>query len=180
MQTETTKQTKNNHTEEEDLSRFKKIVTERFMYKATKDGKLFCGKKPLIGVLADKLAMPPIKGKAWHAFLIVTTRPTLALNREKEMVEVPRGVEVLIPATFELDQFLTAAAEHPQAAYEVFIQPDEKIDIGAGQTMWKYDLRRNPKAVSREALGLLPPSLAAPKALPAPKSDDEGDDELPF
>jgi hypothetical protein len=128
--------------------RFRKIETDRFMYNANKG----CT-KPLVGYLLNLVPMPPIaRGKDkqgnlitqdWDSFLSKTTEPTLALDREKKLVDVPVGSEVLVPATFQLSQHFTKVSSHAELCFEVYIEPKKKIDVGAGQTMWIYDLGAN-------------------------------------
>jgi hypothetical protein len=177
-----------------DDDEFREIATERFMYNADK-----CKETPLVGYLLNLLPMPPLKtGKDpktgepvmrdWAAFLIRTTRPVLAINRDKQVAEVPPGSEVLIPATYELQQFVTKAATAPEVCYEVRIAPSKKIPLDHGQTMWLYKLAAKPVPNPRRAFGLTavlaPHQLTAASASSQPNEADvtsaAGSDDIPF
>lgn len=161
-----------------DDAEFKKIATQRYMYNAEK-----CGKAPLVGNLLNLLDMPPIlrtvegvkKLVPWQAFLIRTTRPTKGLDRDKKVVDVGVGEEVLIPATYELQQFMTKAATNADMIFEVRIVPRTQLDIGGGQSMWLFDLAAKPKPQRRGAFGLA--AVLAPSQLPAASSSGSDDSE---
>jgi hypothetical protein len=117
--------------------RFKsKIETDRFMFNPNKGST-----KPLVGYLINMIPMPEIAGRDWNAYVIKTTHPTIALNREQQAVKVPVGSEVLIPATYQLTQHLERAACNSKHCFEVYIEPLRKTEVGKGQTMWLYELR---------------------------------------
>jgi hypothetical protein len=175
-----------------DDAEFREIATERFMYNADK-----CKETPLVGHLLNLLPMPPLDtGKDpktglpvmrdWSAFLIRTTRPVLAINRDKEVITVPPGSEVLIPATYELQQFVSKAATAPEVCFEVRIAPSKKIELGHGQKMWLYKLAAKAVPNPRRAFGLT--AVLAPHQLPArtpvPNEPDvsgpTGSDDIPF
>lgn len=151
---------------------FEEIVTERYMY-SPKDAEGI----PLVGWMLNVIQMPPMAmGKDrrtgepilrdWAAFLIRTTETTFVKNREKEIVEVPPGTEVLIPATYTLAQYLSKAATHDTKVFKVKITPDKRIEIGGGKTMWTWKLGMNVKQpAKRENFGgaaLLGPAAALP------------------
>lgn len=143
--------------------RFQEIKTERYMYNADK-----CGDVPLVGYLVCKEPMNPIDDRPWDAFVIRTTQPTKALDREKNVVEIAVGEEVLIPATNQLAKFMSKAASHSQLAFEVFIKPKSKISLGKGKSMWTYNLGADMKGVSLDSLGIkMLRDPGALKALPA-------------
>jgi hypothetical protein len=156
-----------------DDASFVEIVTQRYMYKADE-----CKDTPLVGHLLNILAMPPAKGRPWNAFLIRTTRPTKAMDRDKELVDVPVGSEVLISATYELSQYLTKAASNEEKIFEVRIKPDIKMDIGAGQTMWTYKLAAKPQPARRGQFGLA--AVLAPLQLVAAGESGGTDSDTPF
>ncbi len=132
-----------------DDAEFVKIVTQRYMYNAEA-----CKEFALCGFLLNRLPMPPIKNRNWDAFLIRATRPTKAVDRDGNVVDVGVGEEVLIPATFTLASIMSKAATNADACYEVKIQPTKKIDIGGGQEMWEYDLAAKPNPRKRASFGL--------------------------
>jgi len=146
-----------------------------------------CRKKPLIGYLINRLAMPPINGRAWDAFLVRATEPTLGVDRDGNVQELGVGSEVLIPATYELAQFFSRAASSPTNVFEVFIGADKKIPIGGGQTMWTFELWANPEPVARAKFGLAA-ALGEGQRTPAPAALPSGDaaepasagDDIPF
>lgn len=164
----------------QDDATFKEIATQRFMYNADK-----CKDVPLVGNLLNMLVMPPIERAGimnpWNAFLILATRPTKGTDRDKLLVDVPVGGEVLIPATFELTQFLEKAAVSEKFVFEVFIKPKQKIDIGGGQTMWLYSLKAKPEPKARRGFGLA--AVLAPLQLPgaaAAGSGQASDSDAPW
>lgn len=132
-----------------DDAEFVEIITQRYMYNAE-----MCKEVPLTGYLLNRLPMPPIKNRNWDAFLIRTTRPTKAVDRDGNVVEVIVGREVLIPATFTLASVMSKASQNPDACYEVRIQPTKKIDIGGNQEMWEYSLAAKPNPRKRASFGL--------------------------
>jgi hypothetical protein len=126
--------------------RFTKIETERYMYNPDKTRESGKTLRPLIGYLLNHNPMPPMDDRDWEAYVISTTAPTWGLNREKEIVDVPAGREMLIPATHQLTQFLLKAASHPESVFEMYIMPSKKIDIGGGKKMWTYELGYDKKS----------------------------------
>jgi len=132
-----------------DDAEFVEIITQRYMYNAE-----LCKEVPLTGYLLNRLPMPPIKNRNWDAFLVRVTRPTKAVDRDGNVVEVAVGREVLIPATFTLHSVMSKASQNPDACYEVRIQPTNKIDIGGGQEMWEYSLAAKPNPRKRSTFGL--------------------------
>jgi hypothetical protein len=174
--------------------RFKKIETDRFMFNPNRG----CS-GALVGYLINEIPMPPIqRGKNpktgepimqdWECFVIYTTETCKGIDREGNVIDVAKGKEVLVPATFQLGQHFTRVAGHPKLCWEVIISPKRKIEIGNGQTMWLYDLGANPNgAKERREFGanaiLAAPD--APKALPVGQATAEGagqagDDQIPF
>jgi hypothetical protein len=138
---------------------FEKIETERYMYNPNEGCDL-----PLVGYAINLMPMPPISrgvNKAtgqvewqdWECFIIRTTRPTKALNREKEPVIVPPGKEVLIPATYTLSQHFTQVSTVPDRCFEVLINPKKKVKIGGGKTMWTWELGWNRNSQPRGNFG---------------------------
>lgn len=159
-------------------SRFQKLSTERYMYNTEN------ATAPLIGYLVDCLDMPPIRDKPWSAFLIRTTEPTVAMNREKEMVDVGVGEEVLVPATYQLSQMLTKAASHPTLAFEVSIKPDKQIKLDGGQKMWTFEIGVNPNPIPLRQVGGSAAILSGTKtvrALPAAGvQNQQSETDIPF
>jgi hypothetical protein len=167
--------------------RFKKIETERYMFNVQKCwGDLPpTDRKALVGYLINIIPMPPIQRgkemKDWEALLIKTTEATNVLDREKNVIEVPAGTEVLIPATAKLLERLTKAASHPKAVFEIFIAPKSKIDIGKGQTMWTYDIGASATPILRSSMGMSALlEHEAPKLPQLPENATASDDDIPF
>jgi hypothetical protein len=132
-----------------DDGEFVKLITQRYMYKPET-----CKEYPLVGFLLNRLPMPPINKRPWDAFLIRLTRPTKAIDRDDNLVDVGVGDEVLIPATFILASTLSKAATDAEKVYEIRIQPTKTIDVGGGQEMWEYDLAAKPNPRPRKHFGL--------------------------
>jgi hypothetical protein len=126
--------------ETQKASRFTVVETERYMYNPNQSGEKTI---PLVGYLLNMQVMPPLDGREWEAFLLKITEPTVVINREKEVVKVKAGSEVLIPATYQLTQFFAKVSTVPDKCYEVSINPKKKIQVGKAQTMWIYDLGIN-------------------------------------
>jgi len=126
-------------------SRFKEVGLDRFMFNPNKG----CTGS-LTGYILNVIDMPPIaRGKGpdgqpvfqkWFSFLVETTEPCQAIDREKNIVTVPAGQHVLVPSTFKLYDTFAKAAQDPKVCWEVQITPTKKVDIGKGQTMWLYKL----------------------------------------
>lgn len=150
-------------------SRFTKIETERYMYNPDKTREAGKKLKPLVGYLLNHNPMPPMDDRDWEAYVISTTEVTYGINREKVVIEVPVGSEVLIPATYQLTQFLLKAASHPSQVIEVYIEPKKKLDLPAGKKMWLYDLGYNKTTKARSEFG--PSAMIGSPALP-PRGQD--------
>lgn len=133
---------------------FVTLETRRYMYNVDK-----CKEKPLQGFLLNMSAMSPMRDsdgteRPWYAFVIRTTAPTLGINREGELVDVPADSIVLIPATHELTQFLMRPAFDPERIWEVKIKPSKKIGLDRRRQMWVFDLGTKPKPVQRFKFGV--------------------------
>jgi len=160
--------------EEFDDSRFTTIETERYMWNANKG----CD-QPLVGWLVNHIPMPEMNGRDWTCFVVKLSRPTKAIDREKKIVTVPAGAEVLAPATHQLAQHLTKAANFPDKVFEVKIIPKTKIDIGKGQTMWTYHLGANPQGRPRAEFG--PVAMIGSPQLPTGQEVAESmGNDIPF
>lgn len=159
----------------DDFADFIPIVTQRFMYNVEE-----CGTKPLVGYLLNRIPMPPIKNRPWDAFVIKTTRPTLGVGRDKLVVDVPVDSEILIPATYELQQFLTRAAAQEQSVFEVIIARDKKIEIGGGQEMWTYKLGHKKTPIPRNRFGLAAVLGSQPTPAQLGQGDGAKDGDIPF
>jgi len=165
-------------------SRFKKINTERVFYNTEK-----CKDKPLIGYLFSMIDVPS-KNRPFQAFLIRTTEPTLGIDREGNIIDVPVGTDMLIVASHTLQQHLTRAA-FAKSVYEISIQPTKKIPIGGGQTMWLYDIEVNQERVfDRSSFGVVAAiaqlpisSVASSKQLPPAATSEMpqvNEEDIPF
>ena len=148
---------------------FIEIKTQGYIYNADA-----CKEMPLIGYLLNCRTMKPIARKdpngqlllvPCNTFVVHTTRPTKAKDREGNIVDVPAGEEVLIPATFILQQHLTALATHPDSVFEIKLQPDKKIKSGANN-LWLYTLAAKKHGLAREGFGasaMLAPATQTPQ-----------------
>lgn len=161
--------------------RFKKLGEDRYMFNPNKG----CSGS-LVGFLLALIPMPPIERgkemKDWDCFVIRTTEPCKALDREGQVIDVEPGRDVLTPATFKLAEVFSRAAMHPKACFEVYIRPTKKIDIGSGQTMWLYELGADPRSFRlRTDIGIaaMLPNPAIPQ-LAQGSATAESDSELPF
>jgi len=155
---------------------FRPITTKRYLYQAET-----CREKPLVGHLLNLVEMPPVQDRAWYAFIVQTTAPTLGAARDgKGVEEVPVGSEVLITATYELRERLARLALDPEHVCQVYIRPLRKDAIGGGHTIWSYRLAegdKTPRATFGSA-AMLAPTRTAP-ALPV-GTDVAPSDDIPF
>jgi hypothetical protein len=156
----------------QEKDRFVEVAVDRTMYKPDT-----CKSTPLVGYLINKIPMPPIKGRNWSAFVIRTTAPVQTEDRDGNVNTVPEGSEVLIPATYALEQSISRAAT-AAVVFEVRITPTKKVDIGGGQSMWQYRVGADPTSgVPRNKFGFAAILGAAQEVPQLPPSED---DRLPF
>jgi hypothetical protein len=165
-------------------SRFTVVETERYMYNPnqSKDKTI-----PLVGYLLNMQVMPDLDGRPWEAFLLKITEPTVVINREKEIIKVKTGSEVLIPATYQLEQYFAKVSVSPDKCYEVSINPLKKISVGKAQEMWLYELGINlnpadikPRASFGPAAMLGSPSLPSVGQGTAEKVVSGDPNQIPF
>jgi hypothetical protein len=165
-------------------SRFTEVGADRFMFNPNKG----CTGK-LTGYLLNKLEMPEIERagqkQEWECFLILTTAPCKGIGRDKNVVDVPIGSEVLIPGTFKIEDAFAKAAVSTAGCYEVQIIPLGKTEINKGQTLWLYKMgfdknSLKPRAEFGPAAALSAPT--SPKALTAGTAETAGDagEDTPF
>lgn len=142
---------------------------ERFLYKPdlclvkNAEGKMVPA--PLVGYPIEQLQFENNFGD-FSMVTISLTRPTVALNRKRELVRCERGASVVVTQTYALN-ILERLARHQTHSFEVFMLPREKADIGGGQTMWIWDVQVNPKPIPRVRLdsGALPGDAPLPAQL---------------
>jgi hypothetical protein len=165
-------------------NRFTKVETERYMYNPNQSGDKTV---PLIGYLLNMQVMPDLDGRPWEAFLLKITEPTVVIDREKQVIKVKAGCEVLIPATYQLQQFFSKVSTAPDKCYEVSIDPKKKIPVGKTQTMWVYELgiNLNPNDIrARTSFG--PAAMLGTARLPpvgqetAEQAASGNPDQIPF
>jgi hypothetical protein len=164
--------------------RFTEVGADRFMFNPNKG----CTGK-LTGYLLNKIEMPDIERgntkQEWECFLILTTAPCKGIDREKNVVDVPVGSEVLIPGTFKVEDAFAKAAVSSVGCYEVQIVPLGKQDIGKGQTMWLYKMGYDKKSIKPRSEFGPAAALSAPaaaKALTAGTAETAGasGEDIPF
>ena len=72
------------------------------------------------GICSNELEMPEIERagqkQEWKCLLIFTTTPCKGIGRDKNVVDVPAGSEVLIPGTFKVEDAFAKAAVSPPGA----------------------------------------------------------------
>lgn len=159
---------------------FVKVETRRYMYNMDR-----CEKVPLQGYLLNMIEMAEMDGRPWQAFVLRTTEVTKGVDRFDEIVDVEVGAEVLIPATYELQQYLQRAALHPAAVYEVKLTPDQKIGLDKRRQMWLFDIQTKPRPFRRSAFGIagLLGAAAPVRELPQAAANNTSDadfDDIPF
>ena len=158
---------------------FVELRLDRTIYKPEATGSAV-----LQGYIIDLMDMPPIKqGKverAWQAFLFRTTAATKGVDREGNVVDVAADEEIIIPSTFQLHQGLSRFSRDPEKMFEAAILPEEKIDIGGGQTMWTFRVALGKKTMKREGGYVLGGKAEGDvKALPAGDGTVLGQDGKP-
>ena len=141
--------------------RFKKIETQRFMYSPER-----CFGFAVTGYAIGREDMKPIDmGKNpkdgspimrdWSCIIVRLTQDTKATNRDKNIIDVYVGQNVLVPTNFQIENFLSQHATHPTRVFEVFISPKNQIDLGGGKKLWDFDLGVNPESKTLDEVGLL-------------------------
>lgn len=154
------------------------LEKERFMWRAV-EGELHSVHGYLLG--AEKIT--PKKGKPFVALIVFLLEPTKAYDREGELISVPAGGEVLIPVTAKLQKAATYVATTGKV-HEFFLRPTEKIDIGAGQDMWLYEMRMktealHPSKVPASASAIFAAGVMEAKRLGTGDTEISNDD-IPF
>ncbi len=163
---------------------FTEVGADRFMFNPNKG----CTGK-LTGYLLNELEMPEIERagqkQEWKCLLIFTTKPCKGIGRDKNVVDVPAGSEVLIPGTFKVEDAFAKAAVSPSGCYEVQIIPLGKTEINKGQTLWLYKMgykkdSLKPRAEFGPAAALSAPPAA--KVLTAGTAETAGaaGEDIPF
>jgi len=159
--------------EAEQWSRFTEIETDRYLYNPNAGSQ-----GALTGYLINVLDMPPIKRgrelRPWSCLLIKLTEPASVIDRNKDVVLAGVGSEVLIPATFTLHQHLSVMARAPKSCYEIKILPKDKVDIGSGQTLWRYRLGFDANTV-KPRIEFGPSSILGAKLLPDSAKEETAD-----
>jgi hypothetical protein len=113
---------------------FSEIKLDRLVYKPES-----CGDTPLVGWLLAKIDLPGAEGNPdWTALIIKATQVTKGVNRDGEVVAVPVGDEVLIPATAKLMQAFSKAADVQDKVFQIFIKPTNKTKLDGVRSMWNY------------------------------------------
>jgi len=131
------------------------------------------------GILLGVADMPAgANGRPWQAFIVKLTAPCIAFDREDVEVECEEGTEILMPSTHQLSQHLFRPASHEKYAFEVYVEPRDKIKTRGG-SMWRYKIAVNPKPILRSGEMRFLASASA-KALPAHQAAEPGDDNIPF
>lgn len=122
------------------------VASDRLVYKPES-----CGGRSVRGILLARLELPEgPNGEPWHAYVIRCTAPTLGVDREDNVQEVPQGAEILLPETYRLAD-LAKAAENLEIAWEVWVKPKAQVSIGQGKKMWTYQILVNKKSAARTA-----------------------------
>ena len=149
---------------------FDDISTDRPMYKPAE-----CKDTPLQGRLIDLVQMPDGLNGPWFAFVVKTTAPTTAINRDGKKISTKPGDEVILPRTAmlaDLDKYARAR----DTLFEARIQPTEKVKSAKG-TMWRYKLAVSKKTVAREGAFQLTDSVPVAQL---GAGHAESDDNLPI
>ena len=140
------------------------LTLERLMWKPESCGKFAC-----VGHIVSINDMPQAdraENPDWKAFVIETTYDTRGVNRAGEVVKVPAGSEIVVPANYELATNLARYAVDPAVMYELAIQVKGRDDIGGGKKMWRFRVVDTGKTKARTSAHALPaaviPQLAAP------------------
>lgn len=121
-------------------------VSDRLVYKPDA-----CHSKAIQGILMARVELPEgPNGDPWFAYIVRCTQPTLGVDREDKVHEVPAGAEILLPETFRLAD-LKKAAENLAIAWEVWIKPKNQVPLGQGKKMWVYTIAVNPNSKKRTA-----------------------------
>lgn len=109
-----------------------------------------CNKLPLQGFLVGAVRRVSPDNGPFISLIMHTTAKTLAVDIDGNVIDVEPGSRVEIVATAKLQGYIRYAT-HPQKVFEVRIQPTKPKKIGAGRSLWMYDIGLHPDAVKRPA-----------------------------
>lgn len=112
------------------------LTLERLMWKPES-----CGQFPVIGHIVSINDMPEADradNPDWRAFVVALTQDTYGIGRDKKVVKVKAGSEVIVPANWELSTNLARFALDPNEVHELGIVVKSRDDIGGGKKMWRF------------------------------------------
>jgi hypothetical protein len=165
--------------------RFKKVVTDRPTYRVET-----CYTKPLVGYLLGVGRMPDAQvtpqqkaqGKTgeWHAFVILTTEPTLACETGSDTpTEVPAGMEVTLGESYqtsELRKYL-----RPDTMLEVSITTSGKTKkLKNGNNMRIFDIGCDYDHPVKRPMRYALQTASVPPAKQLAASSFTDESEIPF
>lgn len=116
----------------------------------------------IYGKILSHMVLPDAKGMQQDCLVIELYEP-LKAQKDKKAIELKKGENVGL----RISAGLKPALEYAENNGEIWALCEEKIDLGKGQTMWRYDLRC--KGDKAELEGAANPTKKA--------KDDEVEDE---
>ncbi len=154
------------------------LSLERLLWKAE-----LCGQFPVIGYIISINDMPQADradNPDWKAFVIRTTHETRGVDRNKNVVQVKAGTEIVVPANYELAVNLARFALDADNMHELGIVARDRTDIGGGKKMWRFRVITTGKTEKRSAAYALPAEqVMGQLGEGAPKYDAQTGEALP-
>jgi hypothetical protein len=118
----------------------------------------------VVGIIAVK---DKKRGGTRSVSLIELVKPTIAIV-EKKPKQLEAGAVVGVGVRHKLQELALCVENH----VAVFIKPEDKKEIGGGQTMWTFDFRYKGKLSEKPTTPLNAPATD--------DAEDKGDDDIPF
>lgn len=132
--------------------------------------------RELVGYVIDRVHVKPNGKRHWWGLVVLTTEPTVAVNRQKEPVEVPAGERIMIPENHTIKPLarLIPSGEPGERVYQMCLRPAEKIGIAGGHTMWLWDVDVDPRWKPADTMKFKEAALNPALQLPEGSSGGNG------
>jgi hypothetical protein len=136
--------------------------------------------KPIVGELVGLRALKGNDGRPRAVWVIETTESTMArIKGEDSPKEWPAGTVIGVGHRAKLNPLVELFATTTN--FDVAIQPNKKVKINGGRTMWLLNVKTRggqSRPVALNAGSVMPKQLGS--APVQSDSDEEGSDEIPF
>jgi hypothetical protein len=158
-----------------------KVQTDRPSWKVSSKAKGHekCRTSTARGWLIDRINMPPAAdGREWACYVMRLTAPCFCVDRDNKIVTAQVDDEILVPATYQLDDTVQGVATSLRFVGYFEIKFRDEIPAKKGD-MVRYHIERGARPRPRENF-CLPPSAGRSPALPPGLSGDAAEAEVPF